>query len=102
MRRLILTLTLVAAFTLLFAGLALADHGAPIGGCPDGFELHHMHEMDGGGHMHHHVGNDADQNGDGYLCMKHVGAAGNNHVHIDNTVPCDPKPERCVVVEPDM
>ena len=34
--------------------------------------------------------------------MKHVGKADNNHVHIDNNVLCDPKPERCVVVEPDM
>jgi hypothetical protein len=27
-----------------------------------------MHVMDGDGHLHHHVGNDLDQNGDGYLC----------------------------------
>lgn len=102
MRRLLFALIMVAALTLAFGGLALADHGAPVGGCPDGFELHHIHVMDGDEHMHHHIGNDADQNGDGYLCMKHVGADGNNHVHIDNNVPCDPKPDRCDVAEHGM
>jgi hypothetical protein len=44
-----------------------------------------MTVMDHEEHMHHHIGNDADQNGDGYLCMKM--AANDNHVHIDNNVP---------------
>jgi hypothetical protein len=30
-----------------------------------------------------------DRNGDGYLCVKHVGAGENNHVHKDNNVPLD-------------
>ena len=72
MRRLSFVLIMVAALTLTFGGLALADHATPVGGCPDGFELHH------------------------------IGTDGNNHVHIDNNVPCDPKPERCVIVEHDM
>lgn len=102
MHRLLLVLTIVAALTLAVGGIALADHGAPAGGCPDGFKLHHMHMMEDGEHMHHHIGNDADQNRDGYLCMKHGGQDGNNHVHIDNNVPCDPEPDRCVVSEHDM
>jgi hypothetical protein len=28
-----------------------------------------------------------DRNGDGFLCVKHVGKNGNNHVHKDNNVP---------------
>jgi hypothetical protein len=97
MRQHLLVLALAAALVLTFGGTALAGHGAPRAGCPDGFELHHMHMMGDADHMHHHIGNDADRNGDGFLCVKHVGKDGNNHVHIDNNVPCDPKPERCVV-----
>jgi hypothetical protein len=67
---------------------AFAENGDPVGGCPGSFELHQMMDHDHEGeHMHHHIGNDKDQNGDGYLCMKHVGKDGNNHVHIDNNVP---------------
>ena len=102
MRQLLLALLLVTLLTLTAGGTALAQHGDPIGGCPDSFELHHMHPMGDGTHMHHHIGNDADQNGDDFLCMKYVGKNGNNHVHIDNNVPCDPKPERCVVTEHGM
>ncbi len=73
-------------FSVVFA--ALADDGAPTGGCPDGFQLHQMMDHDHDGeHMHHHIGNDQDQNGDGYLCMKHVGRDANNHVHVDNNLP---------------
>lgn len=86
MRRLTFVLTIVTVLVFASIGTALADAGTPIGGCPDNFELHQMHE-EGGGETHHHIGNDADQNGDGFLCMKHVGAAGANHVHIDNNVP---------------
>ncbi len=83
---------LVIAMLLVFSiGLtAFAEDSAPAGGCPSGFELHQMMEHDHEGeHMHHHIGNDKDQNGDGYLCMQHVGDGGNNHVHIDNYVPLD-------------
>ncbi len=97
MRNLLFVFTLVAILSLVFGGVALAEPGTPAGGCPDSFDLHAMHMMGDGEHMHHHIGNDADQNGDGYLCMKHVGKDGKNHVHVDNTVPCAPKPERCTV-----
>jgi hypothetical protein len=83
-----LALLLMTAVT----GFALAEDGGPIGGCPDGFELHlmgeHPHHGDGD-HPHQHVGNDKDQNGDGWLCVKHVGQNGAIHVHIDNSVPMD-------------
>ncbi len=52
MRQLLLVLVLVTALTLAAGGTALAQHGDPIGGCPDNFELHHMHAMGDGNHMH--------------------------------------------------
>jgi hypothetical protein len=87
-----------AVFVLLIAILlvfsisipAFAEESTPAGGCPASFELHQMMDHDHEGeHMHHHIGNDMDQNGDGYLCMKHVGKDGNNHIHIDNDVQLD-------------
>jgi hypothetical protein len=33
-----------------------------------------------------HAGTDADQNGDGFICVKHVTPGENIHVHIDNNV----------------
>ncbi|MBW7884325.1 MAG: hypothetical protein H3C34_17125 [Caldilineaceae bacterium] len=97
MRQLLVVLAIASMLLFASAGVASAEHGTePVGGCPDGFMLHHMHEMHGG-HHHHHIGNDADQNGDLYLCVKHVGKGGKNHVHIDNNVPCDPDPSRCEV-----
>ena len=52
----------------------------------------HVHEVrEGGSHDdgshpegHKHVGNDRDQSGDGYVCVKHAGKDGNTHVHADN------------------
>ena len=65
-----------------------AESGEPTGGCPNSF---HLHNIMGHDHMsmgtHHHIGNDRDFNGDGWICGKHVGATDNNHVHIDNNVP---------------
>ena len=86
-------LVVVALIALATARLAQAHDGEPMYGCPDNFELHmahmdpmsSMHDMD-----HHHVGLDmevADKNGDGWICMKHVGDDGYNHVHIDNNFP---------------
>jgi len=37
--------------------------------------------------MHDHIGIDTDANGDGYVCMKHVGPGGSLHLHIDNNLP---------------
>lgn len=66
----------------------LAEGSDAVGGCPDGFHLRQiMDHDDHAGHMHQHVGSDKDQNGDGYLCVKHVGANEGIHVHIDNNFP---------------
>ena len=54
------------------------------GSCPTGFHLETV--MDHEGH-HHHVGTSADQNGDGYICVKHVTPDESIHVHIDNNLP---------------
>jgi hypothetical protein len=62
-----------------------------LGACPPSFD--HWHRVDANGHdetghgEHKHVGSDADHNGDGWLCAKHVGPAGTIHVHIDNSLP---------------
>jgi hypothetical protein len=53
--------------------------------CPTGFMLEsamHEHHPD-----HQHVGTSADQNGDGYICVKHVTPDEAIHVHVDNNVP---------------
>ena len=86
----LLAITILALGT---AGLAYAHEGEPMYGCPESFDLHmatmdHMDDMD-----HHHVGLDmevADINEDGWICMKHVGSDGLNHVHIDNNFPVLP------------
>ena len=81
---LMVTLVLVLAMVPFVA----ASEGEPQGGCPDNFQLHmvmdHTHEHEG---QHHHVGQDRDLNGDGWICGKHVSANGRIHVHIDNNVP---------------
>jgi len=41
--------------------------------------------MDMEQHMHHHIVDNIDQNGDGWVCM--YMATSDNHVQIDNTVP---------------
>lgn len=63
-----------------------ASEGEPQGGCPDNFQLQMVMDHPHEGH-HHHVGNDQDLNGDGWICGKHVSANGNVHVHIDNNIP---------------
>ena len=87
MKKIAVVLVLSLLITLLVGGTALADHGEPVGGCPDGFQLHHIEDHDHSDHPHQHVGNDIDQNGDGYLCVKHVEPNDSIHVHIDNNVP---------------
>jgi hypothetical protein len=65
--------------------LTVAAAADPVGGCSPGFELHAaMHHE--GDHMHPHVGTDADQNGDGWICVKHLDTPNAIHVHIDNNV----------------
>ena len=89
MRRWIVGGSMALLLVMLVTAPVLATHGKdPVGGCPVGFELHDMNmPHDHGDHPHKHVGNDKDQNGDGWLCVKHAGPNGSIHVHIDNNVP---------------
>ena len=90
MKKTLLVFTLVTILVLLLAGTALAgNNGGPVGGCPDEFDLHSIADHNHEEHEHHHIGSDVDRNGDGYLCVKHVGADESNHVHKDNNVPLD-------------
>lgn len=75
-----LAMLLLAALS--FPAFAQSD---PAAGCPNGFHLHeagHPHD----GEAHFHAGTAADQNGDGWVCAKHVSVDGSIHVHIDNAV----------------
>jgi hypothetical protein len=94
MKRAYLVFLSLLLLTLVSAGVASADAGEPMYGCPDRFELHKvdmnhmMDDMD-----HHHVGlalDKADMNCDSWICMKQVGVSQYNHVHIDNNVPLMP------------
>ena len=78
----ILLVVLLASFWPV--GLALADHGDPVGGCPSGFELHHFMDHTGE-HMHQHIGLTQDLNGDGWICMQMI--PNDLHLHVDNGVP---------------
>ena len=66
---------------------AVTASSEPIGGCPTPFHLHNMIDHDNHHGPHRHVGTDTDRNGDGWICVQHVGADGATHVHIDNNVP---------------
>lgn len=55
----------------------------PVGRCPGNFELHPAMQHDDE-HGHQHVGTHEDRNGDGWICVKHVGPDDNIHVHTDN------------------
>ncbi len=88
MNKILLAVMIVVLLLPFTAASVFAHEGEPLGGCPDVFELHHM--MDHGDPtdpMHNHIGSDADLNDDGYLCMKHVGLNGSNHLHVDNNLP---------------
>lgn len=76
---------ILATLLVLASGTAASvQGGAPSGACPDDFHLHNVMDMDDhDGQPHRHVGNAADQNGDGLVCVKHLTGV---HVHIDNTV----------------
>lgn len=68
-----------------FAVSSVFAMGEPTGSCASGFTLEMA--MDQDSHDHHHVGTSADQNGDGYVCMKAVKPTGKIHVHVDNNLP---------------
>ena len=76
----ILGLLILMLTTVAITAVSAAD---PVGRCPDGFELHLATDHDDH-HEHHHVGTHADRNGDGWICVSHVGSAETNHVHTDN------------------
>lgn len=84
MKYLSVILVIIALLAFIRPALAM-DLPASVGACPPSFELHYM--MDDGPHMHDHIGIDTDANGDGYVCMKHVGPGGSLHLHIDNNLP---------------
>ena len=87
MKKRVLVLLIVAMLMVSVVSFVNASED-PVGSCPDSFQLHEAmaHNPDHGG-QHKHVGNDRDQNGDGWICGKHVGKNGSVHVHIDNNVP---------------
>lgn len=88
MKKILVGFILLILLTLVFSANVFAEDGEPVGGCPDSFHLHNVMDHDNhAGHTHQHVGSAADQNGDGYLCVKHVSVDENIHIHIDNNVP---------------
>lgn len=64
---------------------------AGTGSCPPAFHLHTVADDDHEHGPHRHVGvrmEQVDRNGNGVVCVKHVAADGDIHVHIDDrTVP---------------
>ena len=87
MKKRLFVLLMVLVLAMTAVSVVVAEDGQPVGGCPDSFHRHMAGHGHGNHGHHHHVGNDRDFNGDGYICGKHVGPNGNNHVHIDNNVP---------------
>ena len=77
---------LVTAVVSLLLGSTVFSVAAQEGGCPPGFALHMAHDHDEHHAGHLHVGTDADQNGDGYICVKSITSSVEAHVHIDNAV----------------
>ena len=82
-RKLMFALLLVVLLSQ-FAVSTVFAAGGPAGGCPSDFKLEMAMKHDN--HQHQHVGTAADQNGDGYICMKAVTPSGKIHVHVDNNL----------------
>ncbi len=79
--------TMAAALIVGLASSTLGQSEPTVSTCPVGFHLHAVHgDHDHDTQAHRHVGTSADQNGDGLICVKHVGLGGSVHVHIDNAV----------------
>ena len=68
-----------------FAVVNVLAAGEPVGSCAAGFTL--MMAMEHDEHAHQHVGTDADLNGDGWICMKHLTPTEKIHLHVDNNLP---------------
>ena len=88
MKKLLIILLVSMVLVLGTVSFVVASENEPQGGCPNSFTLHSLtaHDHDHQG-QHHHVGNDRDFNGDGWICGKHVSNNGSVHVHIDNNRP---------------
>lgn len=85
MKKVLLILAVVLMLSVSIISFAAAG-GDPVGNCPPNWHMHEAHPSHDG-HNHHHVGNDRDLNGDGYICAKHVTSTEKVHVHIDNNIP---------------
>jgi len=83
-KKAVFLLLLALLLTPLLTSAAFAASGS---GCPEGFEIVPAMHHDDHEHHHRHVGTSADQNGDGYICMKPIAPDESIHVHIDNNVP---------------
>lgn len=84
MKKTIHILLIVLIIALALTNTALASPGDTAGGCPPGFELHPFMDHDGD-HMHQHIGVNADLNGDGFICVRHLSET--KHLHVDNAIP---------------
>jgi len=82
-KKLIFALLLVVLLSQ-FAVSTVFAAGELVGSCAPGFTLTMAMEHDE--HHHQHVGTDADLNGDGYICMKHVTPDEKIHIHVDNNL----------------
>ena len=76
---------LLALFLSQFAVPTVYAVGEPSSNCAPGFTLEMAMAHDDYHHLH--AGTDADQNGDGYICMKPVTTSGKIHVYVDNNLP---------------
>jgi hypothetical protein len=83
-RKTVFLLMLVLLLTTFATSAAFAANGS---NCPTGFTLEMAMHHDDHEHHHVHVGTSADQNGDGYICVKPITPDGSIHVHTDNNVP---------------
>ncbi len=83
-KKLVFVLILVMLLSQFTTSAVFAESNAG-SNCPPGFTLetamHHDH------HHHRHVGTSADQNGDGYICVKPITPDETIHVHVDNNLP---------------
>jgi hypothetical protein len=85
MSKLIRALLITLLVSMFMVSTVFAE-GAPVGGCPTGFDLHMAPHHDNHHGDHVHVGTDTDKNGDGFLCVKPITPDNILHVHIDNNV----------------
>jgi hypothetical protein len=89
MKKTLMVMVIVLLLVVSIVSFAAAGSSEAQGNCPPGeWHLHMVSEHnDMGQGDHHHVGNDSDLNGDGWICGKHTGLNGKVHVHIDNNIP---------------